>query len=126
MPKGSILFNGWGITPAGEQAPISDLAVKMLISPDKKMLVAASAGFNDTGLTLFDLATKRVSQFLPLRQVWNGLAFSKDGQRIFVSGGDSHVIHVFNYADGKATRVGYKIDAAGNKVRICRRTGVEL
>ena len=28
--------------------------------------------------------------------------------------------------DGKATRVGYKIDDDGNKVRICKRTGVEL
>ena len=28
--------------------------------------------------------------------------------------------------DGKATRIGYKFDAAGNKIRICRRTGAEL
>src|SRR5437870_2699228 len=102
-PNGNVLFNGWGITPAGQQVPISDMALKMVISPDKKMLLAASAGFNDTGLTLLDLATKRVSQFLPLPEVWNGLAVSKDGRRIFVSGGDSGVIHVFNYADGKAT-----------------------
>jgi YVTN family beta-propeller protein len=44
-----------------------------------------------------------VTQFLPLPKVWNGLAFSKDGHRIFVSGGESGMIHVFNYADGKAT-----------------------
>jgi len=28
--------------------------------------------------------------------------------------------------DGKATRVGYKVDADGTKVRICKRTGAEL
>ena len=28
--------------------------------------------------------------------------------------------------DGKATRVGYKFDDDGNKVRVCKRTGVEL
>ncbi len=28
--------------------------------------------------------------------------------------------------DGKATRVGYKLQADGTKVRICKRTGVEL
>ncbi len=28
--------------------------------------------------------------------------------------------------DGKATRIGYKIDDDGNKVRVCKRTGVEL
>ena len=36
------------------------------------------------------------------------------------------VVAVISPKDGKATRVGYKIDAAGNKVRVCRRTGVEL
>ncbi len=28
--------------------------------------------------------------------------------------------------DGKATRVGYKINADGSKVRVCKRTGAEL
>ena len=40
-------------------------------------------------------------------------------------------IHVSNVAilspkDGKATRVGYKIEDDGTKVRICKRTGVQL
>ena len=103
LPKGNMLFNGWGVTPAGDHVQVSDMALKLLVSPDKKVLAAVSAGFNDTGLTLLDLATKSVSQFLPLRGVWNGLAFSKDGRRIFVSGSDARVIHVFDYADGKAT-----------------------
>ncbi|NOS70933.1 MAG: beta-propeller fold lactonase family protein [Verrucomicrobia bacterium] len=102
-PSDNLLFNGWGMTPAGEQVAISDVALKFVVSPDKKMLLAVNGGFNDTGLTLFDFSSKLVTQFLPLPQIWNGLAFSKDGRRIFVSGGDSGVIHVFNYADGKAT-----------------------
>ena len=28
--------------------------------------------------------------------------------------------------DGKPTRIGYKFDNAGNKLRICKRTGAEL
>lgn len=40
-------------------------------------------------------------------------------------------IHLSNIAvispeDGKATRVGYKIDGDGKKVRVCKRTGVEI
>ncbi len=102
-PKDSLLFNGWGMTPAGASVAISDMALKFVIAPDQKMLLAASGGYNDTGLTLFELASRRVSQFLPLPKVWNGLAFSQDGRRIFVSGGDSGVLHVFNYTDGQAT-----------------------
>ncbi len=103
LPGENQLFNGWGITPAGQAVSISDMALKLAVSPDKKMLAAVSAGYRNTGLTLIDLAQKRVAQFLPLPEVWNGLAFSLDGKRIFVSGGDSNQIYVFAYEEGKAT-----------------------
>src|SRR5436309_9925038 len=102
-PNANLLFNGWGVTPSGDHLPISDMALKMVIAPDKKILVAVSGGFRKTGLTLVDLAARSVAQFLPLPEARNGLAFSRDGQRIFVSGGDSGKIHVFSYADGKAS-----------------------
>ena len=35
-------------------------------------------------------------------------------------------VAVVSPKDGKATRVGYRIDDDGTKVRICRRTGVEI
>ncbi len=35
-------------------------------------------------------------------------------------------VAVISPKDGKATRVGYKIDDKGNKIRICKRTGAEL
>ncbi|MBI3850365.1 MAG: bifunctional YncE family protein/alkaline phosphatase family protein [Verrucomicrobia bacterium] len=102
-PDENLLFNGWGVSPAGKHVLLGDMPLKMMISPDQKMLVAVSAGFINVGLTLIDLEGKRVAQFVPLPVAWNGLAFSKDGKRIFVSGGDSGSIHAFKYADGKAT-----------------------
>ena len=39
---------------------------------------------------------------------------------------DASNVAVVSPKDGKATRVGYKIDDDGNKVRICKRTGVQL
>ena len=35
-------------------------------------------------------------------------------------------VAVISPSDGKPTKVGYKFDDKGNKVRICRRTGAEL
>jgi large subunit ribosomal protein L24 len=35
-------------------------------------------------------------------------------------------VAVISPKDGKPTKVGYKFDAEGNKIRICRRTGAEL
>ncbi len=107
QPGKNLLFNGWGVTPAGEHVRISDLPLKLVVSPDKKMLLAVSAGYNDTGLSLLDIKARKLTQFLPLAKIWNGLAFSLDGKRIFVSGGDSGRIQVFKYADGKATPAGF-------------------
>src|SRR4051812_33778293 len=62
VPGDSLLHNGWGVTPAGRQVKISDMALKMIVSPDRRRLVAVSAGFNNTGVTLFDLKTKAVAE----------------------------------------------------------------
>jgi large subunit ribosomal protein L24 len=35
-------------------------------------------------------------------------------------------VAVISPQDGKATRVGYRFDGDGNKIRICRRTGADL
>jgi len=101
-PGANLLFNGWGMTPAGEQVPTTDLALKLVVAPDKQRLVAVHGGFNRHGVTLIDIATRKETQFLPLARSWNGLAFSPDGKQFFVSGGDSGEIHVFSYAKGKA------------------------
>jgi len=35
-------------------------------------------------------------------------------------------VAVLSPSDGRPTRIGYRFNAAGDKVRICRRTGVDL
>ena len=79
----------------------SDLPLRLVVSPDGKLLLAACGGYNNTGLAVLSLADKRVTKFFPLPEVFNGLAFSKDGRRVFVSGGDSGVLHVFDYQGGQ-------------------------
>lgn len=101
LPGPNLLFNGWGVTPAGRHVPVpSDMVMKMVVSPDGERLVLVGGSFKETGVTVLDIATRQVTQFLPLRRCWNGLAFSRDGKRLFVSGGDSGDLHVFDYAGG--------------------------
>ena len=101
-PDPALLFNGWGVTPAGVQTPVSDLILKLVLAPDQKRLVAVHGGFNQHGVTILDLASRQQTQFLPLAETWNGIAFSRDGKQFFVSGGNSKQIHVFNYTNGEA------------------------
>ena len=49
LPGDGLLFNGWGVTPAGEQTRISDLAAEMVVAPDGKCLVAVTGGFEQPG-----------------------------------------------------------------------------
>ena len=99
----NLLFNGWGVTPAGQHVSCGDVALKIVIAPDKKAAVAVCAGFNQAGVNIVSLDASRAAEFIPLKEAFNGLAFSRDGKTFYVSGGDSGVIYVFNYADGKAT-----------------------
>ncbi|MDB6024596.1 MAG: phosphoesterase [Verrucomicrobiales bacterium] len=103
LPNEDLLFNGWGMTPAGTSVAMSDMALKLVVAPDHKRLVAVSGGFNNTGLTLLDPVDKHVTQFFPLRESWNGLAFTGDGKHILVSGAGTGKLHVFDYANGTAT-----------------------
>ena len=103
LPSTNVLFNGWGLTPAGQQVAISDLALKMVVAPDGATLVAVSGGFNDHGVALLDLKTRGLRQFLKLPEAWNGLGFSRNGRRLYVSGGDSGTIHVLTFKDGRVT-----------------------
>ena len=104
VPADNILFNGWGITPVGQHTQLNgDTPLKMALSPDGRTLAVATGGFNNTGLELLDVQTRKSTQFLPLPRAFNGLAFSKDGSRLFVTGGASGKMYSFNFTDGKAT-----------------------
>ena len=41
LPNEHLLCNGWGVTPAGQHVPMSDLALKLVVAPDGKRLLAA-------------------------------------------------------------------------------------
>src|SRR5215468_12432145 len=101
-PDANLLFNGLGLSPAGQHVRISDMPLKMVIAPDRKAVVAVCAGYNEAGVNLVSLDDRRERQFISLPEVFNGLVFSEDGKRFYVTGGDSGAIYVFQYAKGKA------------------------
>jgi YVTN family beta-propeller protein len=99
----NLLFNGWGVSPAGQHVDCGDLALKILIAPDKKAAIAVCAGYNRQGVNVVSPDAGHETQFITMKEAFNGLAFSPDGKKFYVSGGDSGVITIFNYADGKAS-----------------------
>lgn len=107
---GYSLPNGWQITPVGKAIHTEDLILNLISSPDGKAVIAQHGGFNPHGLLVIDSVRDEPIQRIPLKSAWLGLAWSKDGRKLFVSGGNaSHArhandvapIYVFDYANGR-------------------------
>jgi YVTN family beta-propeller protein len=87
---GADLPNGWRITPAGKLlATVGDLVTNVSVSPDGRVLVVVNSGFQPHGLTVFDARTHAQLQHIALPSAWLGLAWSSDGRKLYVSGGNA-------------------------------------
>lgn len=105
---GYALPNGWRITPVGRSVPTEDMLLNLALAPDGRAVVALHGGFNPHGLVVVDPATEEAVQRIPLKTAWLGLAWSADGKRLFVSGGNANgrrptksPIYVFGYGSGR-------------------------
>lgn len=111
LPNGGFaLPNGWKITPAGKAIHTEDLILNLQPSPDGKVVVAQHGGFNPHGLLVIDTAKEDAVQRIRLKSAWLGLAWSLDGSRLYVSGGNANharnglavaPIYVFSYDGGR-------------------------
>jgi YVTN family beta-propeller protein len=111
---GFDLPNGWRITPAGRAiATTGDLVLNAVLSPDGKVIVVTHSGYQPHGIDVIDVKTRKVSQQIPLKTTWLGLAWSSDGHTLYVSGGNATgakqiawsmaPIYEFAYKDGRLT-----------------------
>lgn len=108
VPGGYFLPNGWRITPLGKPIPTEDLLLNLQPSPDGKVVVALHGGFNPHGLVVVDTATEEAVQRIPLKSAWLGMAWSPDGGKLYVSGGNANgrkptsaPVYGFTYANGR-------------------------
>jgi YVTN family beta-propeller protein len=103
---GTLLPNGWTLTPEGTQLPTSDLPLNMVLSKDGRYLLVTTNGNGEQVVEVIDLGAGKSVQTIPVRKSWLGLTFAPDGRRFFVSGGDDNELLVYDFANGKATAAG--------------------
>src|SRR5579883_3272849 len=89
MSGGYGLPNGWRLTPAGKSIPSEDMVLNTVVAPDGAAVIAMQAGFNPHGLVVIDTKTEEAVQRIPLKSTWYGMAWSPDGKRLYVSGGNA-------------------------------------
>lgn len=93
------LHNGWQITPVGTHENVGDMLLGCALSPDAKTLALTNVGYGTHQLQIVNVASGKVRQTLPLGRGWNGIAWRGD-ETIYVSGGASPFIHVFQKSFG--------------------------
>ncbi len=108
---GYLLPNGWRITPIGKAVETGDLIMSVVSAPDGRAVVAMHSGYNPHGLVVIDTATGDAVQRISLKSAWGGMAWSPDGKKLYVSGGNANArpparptrapIYVFDYRNGR-------------------------
>jgi YVTN family beta-propeller protein len=99
MAKPILLHNGWKITPAGtHHLEMADLLLSAAISPNGKWLAFVNGGAAAHEVHLADAVTGKVLTSLPVERAQSsgGVAFSPNGETLYVSGGNSGQVYVFS------------------------------
>ena len=99
----SPLPTGVRLDPAGEAVDLGSLPISLTLAPEKGKAVVVLSGWREQGVQVVDLKTRKVTQKLLQDSAFYGAAFSPDGHRLCVSGGNTDMLFVYAWKDGVAT-----------------------
>ena len=101
-PDGSVLLpNQWALRPAGEQIAVGDFPVNLALHPGGRFAAVLHCGYSAHEIVILDLAKRAIVSREKVAEAFYGLAFSKDGSRLFCSGSSGETIDEFQFADGQ-------------------------
>lgn len=97
QPDGSILLpSGQTITPAGTQIEVNDRPVGIAVSPDNvHAAVVTGSNFQTRALHILDLGVNTIAQTINLGGAFAGIAYSPDGNTLYIGGGTDNNVKVF-------------------------------
>ncbi len=101
QPDGSYLIpTGQILTPAGTSIEVNDRPLGMTLSPDGRWLAAVTgSNFAPRALHLIEMSSQKLIQTLTLGDSFVGVAFSSDGNRLYVGGGQNQNLKRFRFQD---------------------------
>lgn len=99
----SPLPTGVHLDPAGEAVELGSMPLNVLPAPGGEKAVVVLSGWREQGIQVVDLKTRQVTQKLLQDGAFYGAAFSADGHALYVSGGNTDTLFLYEWKDGKAT-----------------------
>jgi YVTN family beta-propeller protein len=99
----SPLATGLRLDPVGAFVDLGSMPIGMALAPDRKKLIVVLSGWREQGIQVVDLESLKVTQTIKQEAAFYGAAFSPDGRRLFVSGGNDDAVYAYKWEDGAAT-----------------------
>src|SRR5579871_490902 len=100
-PGAWVLPNGRLITPAGKRITLGNFPLGLVETPDGRYLIVVNNGAGRQSLQVVETATGAVIQTEPVHTVFNGVAVSPDGRRVYAAGGGANAVLVYAFAQGR-------------------------
>jgi YVTN family beta-propeller protein len=83
--NGTMLPNGWTITPTGQTTPLGTLPLRVIEDPTGHWLAVSNAGYGPQSVTIIDERTGTIAANAPIAKTFYGLAFAPDGKTLYAS-----------------------------------------
>jgi DNA-binding beta-propeller fold protein YncE len=97
------LATGVRLDPEGEFVDLGSMPMGMALAPEGNRVAAVLSGWREQGIQVVDLESKKVLETIPQEAAFYGVAFSADGKKLYVSGGNEDLIYAYSWSNGAAT-----------------------
>jgi DNA-binding beta-propeller fold protein YncE len=99
----STLPTGVSLDPIGDAVELGSLPLNIVVAPDADKAIVVLSGWREQGIQVVDLKTRQVTQTLLQDGAFYGAALSPDRSTLYVSGGNTDMLFIYGWKNGKAT-----------------------
>ena len=99
---GSVLLpNQWSLRPAGRQVELGDFPVNIAVHPKGKYAAILHCGYSKHEIVVVDVKSAKIVSRTAIDEAFFGIVFSRDGDRLYCSGGSYEGVRAFTFTDGE-------------------------
>jgi DNA-binding beta-propeller fold protein YncE len=98
----SPLASGVRLDAVGDAVELGSVPLGMALAPGGERVAVVLSGWREQGLQIVDLKSHQVTQTLEQAAAFLGVAFSRDGKELYVSGGNDDSIFCYSWENGSA------------------------